>query len=122
MVTLYDILKAIVGIIPTAGEEEEAQVVQREDGSWLMDGLLAIDEVKEALGLEELPEENRVGFQTLGGFMMTMLDHIPEVGESIDILTLRFEVVDMDGRRVDKVLVSTAPQKNDMPPQIIIEQ
>jgi putative hemolysin len=122
MVTLYDVLKAIVGIIPTAGEEEEAQVVQREDGSWLMDGLLAIDEVKEALGLEELPEENRVGFQTLGGFMMTMLDHIPEAGDSIDVLSLRFEVMDMDGRRVDKVLVSPVPKQNDEPPQIIIEQ
>jgi putative hemolysin len=87
-----------------------------------MDGLLAIDEVKEALGLEELPEENRVGFQTLGGFMMTMLDHIPEAGDSIDVLSLRFEVMDMDGRRVDKVLVSPVPKQNDEPPQIIIEQ
>ena len=105
MVTLYDVLKSIVGSIPTAGEEEDIQIVQREDGSWLLDGLLAIDEVKELLGIDTLPEEDRVGFQTLGGFMMTMLDSIPEVGQYFDIYHLRFEIMDMDGKRVDKVLV-----------------
>ena len=105
MVTLYDVLKSIVGSIPTAGEEEEIQIVQREDGSWLFDGLLAIDDIKELLGIETLPEEDRVGFQTLGGFMMTMLDSIPEVGQHFDVYNMRFEIVDMDGRRVDKVLV-----------------
>jgi putative hemolysin len=105
MVTLYDVLKSIVGFIPTAGEEEEIQVVQREDGSWLLDGLLAIDDVKELLGIETLPEEDRVGFQSLGGFMMTMLDSIPMVGQFFDVYHLRFEVMDMDGKRVDKVLV-----------------
>jgi len=105
MVTLYDVLKSIVGSIPTAGEEEEIQILQREDGSWLMDGLLDIDDIKELLGIETLPEEDRVGFQTLGGFMMTMLDSIPEVGQYFDVYNMRFEIVDMDGKRVDKVLV-----------------
>ncbi|MBW6473480.1 MAG: hemolysin family protein [Anaerolineaceae bacterium] len=105
MVTLYDVLKSIVGSIPTAGEEEEIQIIQREDGSWLLDGLLAIDDIKELLGIEKLPEEERVGFQTLGGFMMTMLDSIPEVGQYFDVYNMRFEIVDMDGKRVDKVLV-----------------
>lgn len=105
MVTLYDVLKSIVGSIPTAGEEEEIQIIQREDGSWLMDGLLAIDDIKELLGIETLPEEDRVGFQTLGGFMMTILDSIPEVGQYFDVYNMRFEIVDMDGKRVDKVLV-----------------
>lgn len=105
MVTLYDVLKAIVGIIPTAGEEPELEAIQREDGSWLLDGLIAVDELKDILGIEEFPEEHRVGFQTLGGFMMTMLDHIPEAGEYIEALSYRFEIMDMDGRRVDKVLV-----------------
>jgi putative hemolysin len=105
MVTLYDVLKSIVGAIPTAGEEEELQVVQREDGSWLLDGLLDIDDVKELLGIEILPDEDRVGFQTLGGFMMTVLDSIPEVGQTVDVHHFRFEVVDMDGKRVDQVLV-----------------
>jgi putative hemolysin len=105
MVTLYDVLKSIVGSIPTAGEEEEIQIIQREDGSWLLDGLLDIDDIKELLGIETLPEEDRVGFQTLGGFMMTMLDSIPEVGQYFDVYNMRFEIVDMDGKRVDKVLV-----------------
>lgn len=116
MVTLYDVLKSIVGFIPTAGEEEEIQVVQREDGSWLLDGLLAIDDVKELLGIETLPEEDRVGFQSLGGFMMTMLDSIPMVGQFFDVYHLRFEVMDMDGKRVDKVLVFPVvlnSEKND---------
>ncbi|MBE0688306.1 MAG: HlyC/CorC family transporter [Anaerolineaceae bacterium] len=105
MVTLYDVLKSIVGSIPTAGEEEEIQILQREDGSWLLDGLLDIDDIKELLGIETLPEEDRVGFQTLGGFMMTMLDSIPEVGQYFDVYNMRFEIVDMDGKRVDKVMV-----------------
>ncbi len=105
MVTLYDMLKSIVGAIPTAGEEEESQVIQREDGSWLLDGLLDIDDVKEILGIDMLPEEDRVGYQTLGGFMMTMLDSIPQVGQFVDVHHLRFEVLDMDSKRVDKVLV-----------------
>lgn len=105
MVTLYDVLKSIVGSIPTAGEEEEIQILQREDGSWLLDGLLAIDDIKELLGIDTLPEEDRVGFQTLGGFMMTMLDSIPEVGQYFDVYDMRFEIMDMDGKRVDKVLV-----------------
>jgi putative hemolysin len=106
MVTLYDVLKAIVGSIPIAGEDQEVMVVQREDGSWLFDGLLSIDEVKEALGIDSLPDEDRVGYQTLGGFVMTMLDSIPQAGQAFEIMSLRFEVVDMDGKRVDKVLVT----------------
>lgn len=112
MVTLYDVLKAIVGFIPTAGEEQEIQFVQREDGSWLFDGLLPIDEVKELLGIEHLPEEERIGFQTLGGFVMAVLDSIPETGEHFDTLDFRFEVVDMDGKRVDKILVTPLTTTN----------
>lgn len=116
MVTLYDILKAIVGSIPTAGEETEIQVTQRDDGSWLFDGLIPIDEVKDTLGIDMLPDEDRVGYQTLGGFVMTMLDHIPETGQSFDAMNMRFEVMDMDGRRVDKVLVTPQPPttQNDL--------
>lgn len=111
MVTLYDVLKSIVGSIPTAGEEEIIQIIQRGDGSWLIDGLIAIDDVKELLGIETLPEEDRVGFQTLGGFMMTMLDSIPEVGQFFDVYNMRFEIMDMDGKRVDKVLISPINQE-----------
>lgn len=122
MVTLYDVLKAIVGTIPTAGEEIEIQAIQREDGSWLLDGLLPIDEVKDTLGVDLLPEEDRVGYQTMGGFVMTMLDSIPETGQSFDAMSMRFEVVDMDGRRVDKVLVTPiARESNDSDHELLVE-
>lgn len=109
MVTLFDILEAIIGALPGQGSAEEPAVVQREDGSWLMDGLLPIDEVKEIIGVDELPGEDRVGFQTLGGFVMSQLGHIPAPGQHFDWGGFRFEVADMDSRRVDKVLV--IPQK-----------
>lgn len=112
MVTLYDILTAIVGDIPTEGEAEEPEIVQREDGSWLLDGLLAIDEFKDLLDLPDLPDENRVGYQTLGGFVMNQIGSIPSAGQHFEWANYRFEIMDMDGRRVDKVLVSPAGHEN----------
>jgi putative hemolysin len=79
--------------------------VEREDGSYLFDGQLQIDELKDILDLDELPEEEHAGFSTLGGFMMNQLGEIPTAGQYFEWDGLRFEVVDMDGRRVDKVLV-----------------
>ncbi len=106
MVTLYDILTAIVGDIPTEGLDAEPEIVQREDGSWLLDGLLAIDEFKDLLDLGSLPEEDRVGYQTLGGFVMSQIGSIPAAGQHFEWADFRFEVMDMDGRRVDKILVT----------------
>ena len=106
MVTLYDVLRNVVGIIPMLGQAGSPQATQRDDGSWLIDGLLSIDAVKEILTIPVLPEEVRVGYQTLGGFVMNQLSTIPEVGQSFEWSGYRFEVVDMDGMRVDKVLVS----------------
>ncbi len=106
MVTLYDMLKTIVGDIPVQGEPLEPQLIIREDGSWLVDGLMPIDEMKEHLHIDELPDEERVGYQTLGGMMMTVLGSIPTSGQYFEWQGLRFEVMDMDGRRVDKVWVS----------------
>jgi putative hemolysin len=80
--------------------------VQREDGSWLLDGLLAIDEFKDLLDLDSLPEEDRVGYQTLGGFVMSQIGSIPATGQHFEWADFRFEVMDMDGRRVDKILVT----------------
>ncbi|HUM49108.1 MAG TPA: transporter associated domain-containing protein, partial [Anaerolineaceae bacterium] len=74
------------------------------------DGMLPIDEVKELLDLDELPDESRVGYQTLSGFVMYMLGSIPKEGQSFDWADYRFEIVDMDGRRVDKVLVQKLPK------------
>lgn len=113
MVTLYDILKSIVGEIPGPGDSLEPQVIRREDGSWLMDGLVSIDEVKEVLGIETLPDEERVGFQTLGGFIMSQFGRIPSSGQHFEWNSMRFEVVDMDERRVDKVLVSCIPPASE---------
>ena len=106
LVTLHDVLTAIVGELPLPGEDAEAQVIEREDGSWLIDGLLPIEELKDLLDVEELPDEERIGFQTVGGFMMSRMDGIPLSGQHFEWKNWKFEVVDMDGRRVDKVLVS----------------
>ncbi len=104
MVTLNDILQSIVGIIAREGGSVEPQIVQREDGSLLLDGLLAIDEFKELMDVEYLPDEERVGFQTLAGFVVSQMGTIPEAGQSFEWNRWRFEVVDMDGRRVDKLI------------------
>jgi putative hemolysin len=111
MVTLYDILEAIVGEISTLDQPHEPGALQREDGSWLFDGMLPIDEFKEALDLGDLPEENHAGYQTVGGFMMSVFGAIPTTGQHFEWHGLHFEVVDMDGRRVDKVLVAPAGSK-----------
>lgn len=106
MVTLFDILEAIVGDLPALGSASEPAAVQREDGSWLLDGLLPIDKLKEILKTEDLPDEERVGYQTLGGFVLAQLGSVPASGAYFDWNGHRFEVVDMDNRRVDKVLVT----------------
>lgn len=110
MVTLMDILETIVGEIPLTDEEDEISIFHRPDGSLLMDGLLHIDELKAILDLKELPEEQRVGYQTLGGFITNSLGHIPTTGDSFEWENFRFEIMDMDGHRIDKVLVTAVAQ------------
>jgi putative hemolysin len=105
LVTLRDILEAIVGDIPTP-DQAHPDIVRREDGTFLLDGLLPIDEFREIFDLPELPGEAKNYYETLGGFVMTSLGHIPSTGEHFDWDDLRIEVVDMDGYRVDKVLVT----------------
>jgi putative hemolysin len=84
--------------------------VQRQDGSWLLDGMLAVEEFKEIFHLEELPGEKKDAYQTLGGFLFTQFGRVPAVSDSFVWNKLRFEIVDMDGKRIDKVLVASAPQ------------
>jgi putative hemolysin len=116
MVTHNDILEDIAGYIPSAGEPAEPQATRRPDGSWLLDGLLHIDQLKEIFDLEKLPEEDFGLYQTVGGFVMTQVRSIPTTGQRFVWGKLRFEVVDMDGRRVDKVLVTLdQPTSPDLP-------
>jgi putative hemolysin len=105
LVTLNDIMVEIVGDVPSADELEEPQVVQREDGSWLLDGMLPVDEFLELFDIEEMPGEHRGSYQTLGGFVITHLGRIPTAADYFEWQGMRFEVMDMDGNRVDKVLV-----------------
>ncbi len=107
MITHNDILEDIVGHIPTAGEPSaEPQAQQGKDGSWLVDGLLNIDDLKEILQTAELPNEKDGRYHTVGGLMISQLQGIPTAGQYFEWQGLRFEVVDMDGRRVDKVLIA----------------
>lgn len=108
LVTLFDILESIVGeISANSGGPFEPQVTRRLDGSLLLDGRLRVDVLKELLDIDELPEEDRIGYQTLGGLVMSQFGEIPVSGQSFEWENFQFEVVDMDGRRVDKVLVQT---------------
>jgi putative hemolysin len=106
LVTLTDILESIVGDIPSADEEDEPQMVQREDGSWLVDGMLPVEELKELLHLDMLPGEEQGLFQTVAGFVVSLIGRIPSAADHVAWRNWRFEVVDMDGPRVDKILVS----------------
>jgi putative hemolysin len=113
LVTDRDLLEAIVGELPSRDEPGEPEVTVREDGSWLVDGLLNIDRLKELLELDEMPEEESGRYHTVSGFMMTQLGGIPAVGQHFEWKNFRFEVMDMDGRRVDKVLISRVRPSRD---------
>ncbi len=102
LLTLTDILEAIVGDMPANAEDDEPKAVQREDGSWLLDGRMPLDEFRDLFGLTSIPEGD---FHTLAGLVVTQLGHIPRVAETLECCGLRFEVVDMDGNRVDRILV-----------------
>lgn len=109
LVTLNDILVELVGDIPSLEDRDEPQAVQREDGSWLLDGMLPVEEFFELFDIEELSPEERGNYHTMGGFVITNLGRIPTATDRFDWNNLRVEVVDMDGNRVDKVLVMPLP-------------
>ncbi len=104
IVTIFDILEAIVGDIPSFDETDRPGVQKRIDGSFLIDGLYYMEEFKELFDIDELPEESN--YQTLGGFVLMHLGRIPVATEFFEWSKWRFEVMDMDGTRVDKVLVT----------------
>lgn len=105
LLTINDILEEIVGEM----EIDEPQATQRQDGSWLLDGMLEVDEFKDIFDLPVLPHEDE--YETLSGFVMMSLGRVPQISDHFEWQSYNFEVIDMDGRRVDKVLVTTLPQK-----------
>jgi magnesium and cobalt exporter, CNNM family len=112
VVTVEDVLEAVVGDMPERRLGEEPAIIRREDGSLLMDGLLPLDEVKLTLGFESLPDEKT--YHTLAGFILAQFGRVPEEGQTVAYGGWRFEVVDMDGRRIDKVLVRrSGPREED---------
>ena len=113
LVTLNDILESIVGDIASHDQKEEKPgAVRREDGSWLVDGMQPVEDFKDLMEIDYLPEEGTDTYQTLGGFVMMQLGRIPKAGDHFKTDDVRYEVMDMDGNRVDKVLV-----KKESPPQ-----
>jgi putative hemolysin len=107
-----DLLEAITGEFGSTSDED-AWAVQRADGSWLMDGLIPVPELKDRLELKELPDEERGRYNTLAGMVMLLLGRLPATTDTVDWQGWRFEVVDLDGKRVDKVLVTRTENPGD---------
>ena len=106
LITLKDVVEAIIGEFKPHNDED-AWAVRRNDGSWLLDGLIPIPELKDRLGLSIMPEEDRGRYNTLSGMLMLLLERIPRTGDKIIWEQWCFEVVDLDGKRIDKVLAAT---------------
>ena len=110
MVTLTDVMGALVGEVPTGEDHEEGDGVRREDGTWLMDGGMILDRFR-YLTVADLafPDEDAAAYHTLAGFVLYQLGYIPKTGEWLEWEGWRFEVVDMDGNRIDRLLVTPPP-------------
>ena len=109
-----DLLEAITGEFGTPSDDD-AWAVQRADGSWLMDGLIPVPELKDRLALRDLPDEERGRYNTLAGMVMLLLGRLPKTTDSVDWQGWRFKVVDLDGKRVDKVLVTRTGNPGEEP-------
>ena len=105
VITVRDVLEAITGEFTTPADGD-AWAIQRDDGSWLFDGLIPVPELKDRLDLKDLPEEDRGRYNTLAGMVMLLLGRLPQTTDSVEWEGWRFEVIDLDGKRVDKVLAS----------------
>ncbi|MBY0550988.1 MAG: hemolysin family protein [Candidatus Obscuribacterales bacterium] len=122
LVTITDIVESVLGELPEVGEIARWHFVQREDGSWLFDAVTPIAEFKRLLGIAvEMPEEKSGYYQTLGGFVLHHFQHIPAVAEHFAWDAYRFEIVDMDRHRIDKILVTVTdrnlPEHGDEKPK-----
>lgn len=115
LVTLNDVMMAIVGNLPEREQRHDPKAVLRQDGTWIIDAMLDIDETKSSLGIEDdLPGEDENRFSTLGGFILFRIGHIPREGEKFVWDRFEFEIIDMDRQRIDKVLVTPrAPKSPD---------
>lgn len=114
VITERDLLQAIAGEF-SAPTEDEAWAIARADGSWLMDGMIPVPEFKDRLGLRDLPEEDRGRYNTLAGMIIVLLGRLPRTTDAVEWQGWRFEVVDLDGKRVDKVLVSRTETSGEDP-------
>jgi putative hemolysin len=114
IVSIKDLITGIVGEIPSLdSSHDEPSIVERDDGSWLVEGGMSAMELKEFLGLKKLPQED-AGYTTVGGMVMAKLGRVPKAGESFRFRGFKFEVMDMDRLRVDKILISkivSSPKK-----------
>jgi len=107
LVTMNDIMETLVGDVATVEDASQPDIVRRDDGSWLVDGDIAIERFKEAMGLDhELPDEATGAYRTLGGLAMKLLGRVPKLGDRFTSDGYRFEVIDVDRNRVDKLLVT----------------
>jgi len=113
VITVRDVLEAITGEFTTPSDKD-TWAVRRADGSWLFDGLIPVPELKDRLNVKELPEEDRGRYNTLAGMVMLLLGRLPKTADAVEWDGWRFEVVDLDGKRVDKVLVSALPSQPDV--------
>jgi putative hemolysin len=113
IVTLKDIMEVIVGVLPEPAHREDYTATMRDDGSWLVDGGLSIHEVEEMIGIHGITDKTD-GFTTLAGFALFQLGHVPKAGEGFYWREWRFEVIDMDGARIDKLLISKAKQESSV--------
>ncbi len=105
LVTVNDIVTQVLGEFPASDGQDEPPAIKRDDGSWLIDGLIPVDDFKEIFNIETLEGEAEEGFQTISGFIMMKLEKIPRSGDKFESDGITYEVVDMDGNRIDKVLV-----------------
>ncbi|MBE3569507.1 MAG: HlyC/CorC family transporter [Bacillales bacterium] len=114
LVTLHDIMEELIGEIPGEDDPDEPKITERDDHTWLADGLVSIEDFKRYFDIEELPDiESKISYHTLGGFMILYLGKIPAVKDKIDIEHLTLEVIDMDDVRVDKILITKKTEESD---------
>ncbi len=116
LMTPRDLLEAITGELVQTNAEDTAWATQREDGSWLLDGMMPVQELKSRLNIKSLPHEDDAIYNTLAGLLLAVSGRLPQVGEATYAVGWRFEVVDLDGRRIDKVMASYQAESMDFGP------